>query len=221
MVHPITSSPTYSELSASVCTQSWSTSDIPINKGVFQGDPLSVIIFNTVMNTFIDAVKPHLSSSYHSPQSLGLLQYADDTCLVSDGPVSCRHLLVVTDLWLKWSGMEAKCQCMAIKAGTGKVYDPNLTLSGGNIPFVGNKPVRFLGGVIQVPTDNQEAHIKLQVKLQMYSKCQKNAPFLFRSILLVMNGQKKWRAVLPVPFHPFRPFCLLILAPAYAQMNPV
>ena len=37
----------------------------------------------------------------------------------------------------------------------------------------------------------------------------------FRSVLLVINGQKKWRAVLPVPFCPF---CLLVLAPAHAQM---
>ena len=90
----------YSGLSASIHTQSWSTPDIPINKGVFQGDPLSVVIFNTVMNTYIDAIKPHLSSSYHfsdSSQSLGLLQYADDTCLVSDGPASCQSLLNLTD----------------------------------------------------------------------------------------------------------------------------
>ena len=66
----------YSGLSASVYTQDWSTPLIPINKGFIQGDPLSVVIFNTVMNTYIDAIKPHLSSSYrftNSPQSLGLL----------------------------------------------------------------------------------------------------------------------------------------------------
>ena len=40
----------YSGLTASVCTQSWCTSDILINKGVFQGDPLSVVMFNTAMN---------------------------------------------------------------------------------------------------------------------------------------------------------------------------
>ena len=66
----------YSGLSTSVYTQDWCTPLIPINKGFFQGDPFSVIIFNTVMNTYIDAIKPHLSLSYrftNSPQSLGLL----------------------------------------------------------------------------------------------------------------------------------------------------
>ena len=92
------------------------------------------------MNTYIGAIKPHLSSSYHftnSSQSRGLLQYADDTCLVSDGPASSQSLLDMTDQWFKWSGMEAKipkCQCLAIKAGSGQVYDPNLMLSGAKFP---------------------------------------------------------------------------------------
>ena len=125
------------------------------------------------MNTYIDAVKPYLSSSYqftNHTQSLGILQYADDTCLVSDGPASCQKLLDLTDLWLGWSGMEAKipkCQCMAIKASSGKVYDPNLTLSGAHLPFIGNQPTRFLGGVIQVPTNNKDARAKLHMKLDI------------------------------------------------------
>ena len=117
----------YSDLSASINTKLWSTPGIPLNKGVFQGDPLSVVIFNCVMNTYIDAIKPCLSSSYNfsnSSQSLGLLQYADDTCLVTDGPSSCQNLLNLTDLWLTWSGMTAnisKCQCLAVRASSGKV----------------------------------------------------------------------------------------------------
>ena len=46
---------------------------------------------------------------------------------------------------------EGKSQSMAIEASTGKVYDPKLKVVGGDIPFVGNSPVRFLGGTIQVP----------------------------------------------------------------------
>ena len=114
--------------------------------------------------------KPHLSSSYrftNSPQSLSMLQYADDTFLVSDGPASSQILLDTTDQWLKWSGMEAKipkCQCLAIKAGSGQGYDPNLMLSGSKLPFAGNKPVRFLGGVIQVP-NHPDARPNLHTKL--------------------------------------------------------
>ena len=45
----------YQELSASAITPEWSTAQIPLNIGVFQGGPLSVMIFNTVINTLVDS----------------------------------------------------------------------------------------------------------------------------------------------------------------------
>ena len=56
----------------------------------------------------------------------------------------------------------------------------------------------------------------------MYSRRQKRSVSV--PVLFCFTGNEraeKWRAVLPVPFRPFCPFCLLILAPAHAQMNPV
>ena len=47
----------YSNLSATVSAGSWSTRCIPLQVGVYQGDPLSVAIFNTVMVTLTDALK--------------------------------------------------------------------------------------------------------------------------------------------------------------------
>lgn len=55
------------------------------NKGVFQEDPL---LFNTVMITYIDTIKEHLTSCYgfsNYSQSLGVFHYA---CLVLDNPAS-------------------------------------------------------------------------------------------------------------------------------------
>ena len=45
----------YSVLSAVITTEDWSTSSIPLNIiGINQGDPLLVVIFNTVINTLVD-----------------------------------------------------------------------------------------------------------------------------------------------------------------------
>ena len=163
----------YSGLFASICTKDWSTPAIPINIGVFQGDPLSAEIFNTVMNTYIDSVKPLLpNNSYkfsNSQHSLGLLQYADDTCLVSTGPASCRRMLLLTEKWLQWSGMRAnvaKCQCVALEASSGHVVDPDLSLSGQKIPFIGHRPVKFLGGTVQIPADKQLARTHILNKVE-------------------------------------------------------
>lgn len=38
----------YSDLSATIITPEWSTPSIPLKIGVYQGDPLSVVVFNTV-----------------------------------------------------------------------------------------------------------------------------------------------------------------------------
>lgn len=53
---------------------------------------------------------------------------------------------------------------MAIKASLRKIYDPFLTLSGVKHPFVGNQPVRFFGGTVQVPSNIQPVCELLQNK---------------------------------------------------------
>ena len=97
------------------------------------------------------------------------VQYADDTCLVSNGPSSCTELLRTTEKWLKWSGMRPavkKCQCVSIQGSTGRVVDPGLTLSGEKIPYVGSKPVHFLGGTIQIPVHRQIGTYQIQEKMR-------------------------------------------------------
>ena len=47
-----------------------------------------------------------------------------------------------------------KYQCVALESSSGHVthvLDPNLTLAGEKIPFVGRNPVCFLGGTVQFP----------------------------------------------------------------------
>lgn len=82
----------YSGLSATITSAKWATPFVSMQTGVYQGDPLSVVIFNTIMCTLVDAFKPLQHLGYNlSGTKLGihLLQYADDTCLVANGPSSC------------------------------------------------------------------------------------------------------------------------------------
>ena len=57
----------YSGLSAKVITAEWETQVIPLQRGVYQGDPLSVVIFNTVMNTLLDTVSLRSDLGIGSP----------------------------------------------------------------------------------------------------------------------------------------------------------
>ena len=151
----------YSGLNAKVISADWETPIISLEKGVYQGDPLSVVIFNTVINTLIDTVSLRADLGYqfsNSSRRLNILQYADDTCLVANSPASCQYLLSMVSDWLQWSGMTAKvpkCKCVALQGSTGKAVDPLLQLNGLSIPFA-TEPVKFLGMSVQLPTANSD-----------------------------------------------------------------
>ena len=164
----------YEDLIGVVSTKSWQTAPIHLQIGVFQGDPLSVLVFNTVMNTLVDTItKQHSNLGYTlaaSSQRSNLLQYADDTSLLSDDPSSCQTLLSTTEAWLSWSGMKAnvpKCVCLAIQASTGKPYDPRLRLDGKTIPFIGSNTFSFLGAPVSVHGSDDKTRSNLLSKLSM------------------------------------------------------
>ena len=54
----------YRNLSAIVITAEWSTPFIPLQIGVYQGDPFSEMIFNTVIKPLIDPLKQHTNLGY-------------------------------------------------------------------------------------------------------------------------------------------------------------
>ena len=159
-------------LTAVVSTNSWTTAPIHLQLGVYQGDPLSAIIFNTVINTLVDSIiqrYPQLGYSLNSVHSrINLLQYADDTSLIGDGPSSCQRLLSITESWLDWSGMRAnvpKCVSVAIKASTGKAYNPNLKLNNEPIPYLGETTFRFLGAPVAIHSTSDQSREHLVSKL--------------------------------------------------------
>ena len=162
----------YDGLTAVITTKSWTTVPIHLQLGVYQGDPLSVIIFNTVMNTLVDSITQCCSQLGYSLTSvrsrINLLQYADDTSLIGDGPSSCQHLLHLTESWLAWSGMRAnvpKCVSVAIKASSGKAFDPGLKLGNEPIPYLGDTTFRFLGAPVAIHSTSEESREHLKTKL--------------------------------------------------------
>ena len=122
----------------------------------------SVVIFNTVMNTLVDTITknyPDLGYSLASHGRTNLLQFADDTSLIADGPSSCQTLLSATDAWLDWSGMKAnvsKCVSLAVRASSGEAFDPKLALSSEPIPYIGTSTFRFLGAPISIHSSSNQ-----------------------------------------------------------------
>ena len=161
----------YSDLNAIITSQRWSTQTVPLKTGVFQGDPLSVIIFNTVMSTLVDSLRVHQHLGYtlsRSHVTTNVLLYADDTCLIADGPASCQRLLLQVERWLKWSGMSVKipkCFAISIQASTAKRVNPHLQLQDKPIPPVKKGSIKFLGGPVSVPSTTSQHRQQLEEKL--------------------------------------------------------
>ena len=161
----------YMGLNETISSKSWSTRLILLHLGVYQGDPLLVAIFNTVMATLVDVLVEATSLDYtfaNSSRPISVLQYADDTCIVADGLAHCQHMLSVVERWVEWPGMKAnvsKCYSLSIAASTAKRYDPELQLCGQKVPYIGNRTIEFLGGPIKVPQTNaiQKQHLVKQL----------------------------------------------------------
>ena len=181
----------YSGLEATVITEIWETPLVSLQKGVYQGDPLSVVIFNTVMNTLVDTISTTVDIGYQFSGSLrrvNIMQYADDTCLVANSPASCQYLLSKVGDWLDWTGMSAKVpkyQCISLEGSTGKLNDPHLHLSGASFT---KDPVRFLGLNVQVTSHHVSPRSSIINRLQDMLTAVDKAPVTRRQKLRLYSA---------------------------------
>ena len=134
----------------------------------YQDDPPSVLIFLTVMATLSDALAPFMDLGVVVPGSeshVNHLLYADDTCITAHTPAACQHLLDVVQHWLDWANLmvqPSKSRVLCIKASTGRVYMPPLSIGGEVIQHVGDSSFQFLGMHIRVPPNPATARDALK-----------------------------------------------------------
>ena len=145
----------YCNQQAIITCQQWTTNPINLQVGVFQGDPFSVAIFNTVINLLLDYIKTVCPTTGYrfslSNRQLSTLQYADDTCFTASSVKKCQAMLSATGIWLKWAKMGPKvpkCRSLALqskRSEQNRFFDPHLTLCDKEIPFLGDETIPFLG----------------------------------------------------------------------------
>lgn len=161
----------YSGLSATISSEEWCTDPVPLKIGVYQGDPLSVVIFLTVMSTLSDSLRARSDLGYTLPLSsisTNHLLYADDACIISNSPAGCQHLLNMVQRWLEWAQLKVKvpkCRSLVIRASTGKRVDAELSISGAVIPAIEDGSFKFLGMPVHLYKDNRSARDSLKEHL--------------------------------------------------------
>ena len=146
----------YDGLAATIVTDDWITVVVPLQIG---GDPLSVVIFNAVINSLVDTLKMRIDLGYCLHNSCHQKHLSE---CQQPSILSTSILLNITERWLEWAGMRAKvqkCHSLALQGSTGHTIDPKVTLSGQSIPFMGNKTINFLGLPITITSDPSRSRL--------------------------------------------------------------
>ncbi|XP_071845750.1 uncharacterized protein [Apostichopus japonicus] len=110
------------ELFIRVKTTDWTTDWIQCTIGVFQGCPLSCILFLAVFNLCLDLLDQlnHLGYCMSgSDITSSAKAYADDLTLIARSPESCQELVDTMNIFLKWTrtmkAKPSKCRSHAMK----------------------------------------------------------------------------------------------------------
>ncbi|CAF4103826.1 unnamed protein product [Rotaria magnacalcarata] len=121
-----------------------------IKRGVKQGDPMSSVLFNLVIDELFEIIGDRFGYELPGVGRVNARAFADDIALFSGSEIGMQELLSVTEEFLRARGLELNAdKCVAIclrKAG--KVKKSQIADSSVKNPpsfTVQNKPIRLLG----------------------------------------------------------------------------
>jgi hypothetical protein len=111
--------------------------EVPINRGVKQGDPLSPLIFNAVIEPLILELESQQGFKINDECQVSSLAFADDIILLAPGIVEAKILLETTEKYLQGLGMGISApKCAAFQVCTTRdtwyLTDPVLTTANGD-----------------------------------------------------------------------------------------
>ena len=156
----------YSDFRTTVVTESYQTPFLKVNKGVLQGDCLSPLLFNMVMNTFVQYVKTEqfCQLGFNAGQPFlttkHWFQFADDAVITTSEEYETQILLNAFTMWCNWAKMTLrvdKCKTFGImkRNSAAKQYFPKIYVNHSLIPSVKqNESFCYLGRFYNFPMDN-------------------------------------------------------------------
>ena len=166
----------YSNQLTKVFTKTFTTDAFPFKRGVFQGDPLSPIIFLMVFNPIIEFLQSEIKHGFTSINSQTItLPYADDFCLITNNVRTHQRLMDEINSKILSMGMKlkpAKCRTFSIKSGSAS--DSTFFIGKDKIPTIFLEEQKFLGKLIFPFGKSSETfeyiHNILSTKLQNLEK---------------------------------------------------
>ena len=144
--------------------------------GLFQGDPLSVILFLIVFNLLLDYLQSRTDLGYvpsFASDATSNRAFADDLTLLSCRLEKMKEQLKMLEEFLEWTRMmrakPSKCVALGMKVQEGRYvsFDPALSIGGEKMCYLGGTPIKFLGHWIHVNLDDSETRKMIEGKLKM------------------------------------------------------
>lgn len=154
----------YSSLNGSVTGPNWTSDTFKFRKGVFQGDPLSPIIFLCAFNPILEMLKLEQQRGYKlGKSSIISTPFADDFNLITTNKRTHQRLINDIEKWtvkMKLKLKPSKCRSLSLMAGTPSSV--KFTLNQNEICTLVDDPHKFLGSQLTFSGKQSEtlAHVQ-------------------------------------------------------------
>jgi len=142
----------YSNLKGKVVTPNWSSEVFEFKRGVFQGDPLSPLIFLLSFNPILDYLKSEEKHGYYFNKDSNLRHvnpFADDFNLATGRRDTHQRIINNINSTVDIMGLTlkpSKCRSLSIVSGSFKPLQ--FKIGDSNISTVMEKDHKYVGGII-------------------------------------------------------------------------
>jgi hypothetical protein len=154
----------YSRLEGNVVTPDWEASKFRFHKGVFQGDPLSPIIFLSVFNPILEKLHQNESFGYSINGTKYITTpFADDLNLITTNKRTHQRLLNEISSWTSSMSLKLKpVKCKSLSIVSGKSTPIIFKLGDNEVNSIKDDPHKFLGSYLSFSCKQEEVfdHVK-------------------------------------------------------------
>ena len=139
----------YNNCQAVVDTPKWRSEPFHFKRGVFQGDPVSPVIFLMAFNPVLLHLKLQqetIGYKLNNNASIVTLPYADDFCLITTHKNTHQRTIDTINSHINSMGMKlkpSKCRSFTISAGSPK--DVPFYIGDHRVPSIKDEEQKFLG----------------------------------------------------------------------------
>ena len=168
----------YSSLNGYVKGPTWQSKNFKFSKGVFQGDPLSPIIFLACFNPvleYLQSIKDQYGYDLNGTKII-TTPYADDFNLITTHKKQQQKIINNLQDYTQSMGLQLKpSKCRSLSLLSGRPTAVNFTIAGNHVKTLDEDPQKFLGSLVTFSGKTSEIFTmikdKLNTKLSNIDNC--------------------------------------------------